>query len=81
MNNPSGKSKPSLLDALLRLFNRRSPTPLPYIPPARPVIPPDNTEEPVRIVTTRVLLVIYDPVMDPASGVKLSQQMRWQSSR
>ena len=73
MNNPAGNSKSSLLDALLRLFsNPRPPT------PGR-IVPPDNPIEPVRVVTARVLLVIYDPVMNPASGVKLSQLMKWQS--
>ena len=33
----------------------------------------------MRVVTTRVLLIIYDPIMDPASGIKLSQFMKWQS--
>ena len=72
MNNPSGNSKSSLLGALLKLFR------YPKSPSAGRVVPPDNTTEPVRIVTARVLLVIYDPVMDPASGVKLSQLMQWQ---
>jgi len=31
------------------------------------------------MITTRVLLVIYDPVMDPTTGIKLSQLMQWQS--
>lgn len=72
MNNPSGSSRLSLLGALLKLFIKpKSPT------PGR-VVPPDNTTEPVRIMTSRVLLVVYDPVMDPASGVKLSRLMQWQ---
>jgi hypothetical protein len=74
MNNPSGNSKPSLLGTLLKLFSKPKPT----LTPA-PVVPPDNTIEPVRIVTARVLLVVYNPIMDPASGVKLSQFMHWQS--
>ena len=74
MNNPSDNSKPSLLGGLLKLFSN----PKPAAAPGR-VVPPNNTIEPVRIVTSRVLLVIYDPIMDPASGVKLSQLMQWQS--
>jgi hypothetical protein len=78
MDSPSGKSKPSFLEALLNLFrNLKSPLPPPVVPPVGPAVPPDNTIEPVRVVTTRVLLVIYDPVMDPTSGVKLSQLMQW----
>jgi len=73
LNNPSRNSKPSLLGALLRLFwHPKPPTPV-------RVVPPDNIIEPVRIVTTRVLMVIYDPVMDPVSGIRLSQLMQWQS--
>jgi len=72
MNNPSGNSRSSLLGDLLKLFSKPK-----YPTPGR-VVPPDNTIEPVRIVTARVLLVIYDPVMDPVSGVKLSQLMQWQ---
>jgi hypothetical protein len=72
MNNPSGNSRASLLGALLRLFRKPEP------PTPGRVVPPDNTIEPVHIVTARVLLVIYDPIMDPASGVKLSQLMHWQ---
>ena len=40
-------------------------------------IPADNNTEPARIVTARVLLVIYDPIMDPVSGIKLSQKNGW----
>jgi len=42
-----------------------------------PQVLADNLYEPVRIVTARVLLVIYDPVMDSASGARLSQFMDW----
>jgi hypothetical protein len=72
MNNPSGNSRSSFLGALLKAFRK----PKPPIPGR--IIPPDNTTEPLRIVTSRVMLVIYDPVMDPVSGVKLSQFMKWQ---
>ena len=75
MNNPSSNSKPSLLDVLLRLFRKLNLS----APASNIVIPPDNTTEPVHIVTARVLLVIYDPLMDPVSGVKLSQFMHWHS--
>jgi hypothetical protein len=74
MNNPSGNSISSILGALLKLFSK----PKPSTPTPARVIPPENTIEPVHIVTARVLLVIYDPVMDPTSGVKLSQLMQWQ---
>jgi hypothetical protein len=40
-------------------------------------LPADNLLEPVRIVTARVLLVVYDPVMDPATGLTLSRMLKW----
>lgn len=45
------------------------------VPPAA-AKPADNTSEPARIVTARVLLVVYDPIMD-AAGTKLSRKMNW----
>jgi hypothetical protein len=73
MINPSGKPKPSFLSWLLSLF-RKFPPPTPVH-----VGPPDNAIEPARIVTTRVMLVIFDPVMDKSSGITLSRMMQWQS--
>lgn len=73
MRNSSDGSKPTLLGAFFNFLKKtKSPTPI-------RIVPPDNTIEPVRIVTVRVQVVIYDPVMDPATGVKLSQLMKWQS--
>jgi hypothetical protein len=40
------------------------------------LIPADNSNQPARILTSRVLLVIYDPVMD-AAGNSLSRKMGW----
>ena len=73
MNNPTGNSRSPFLEALRNLFSKPKP-PAPDYP-----VPPDSTTEPARSVTARVLLVIYDPVMEPASGVKLSKLMQWQS--
>jgi hypothetical protein len=50
---------------------------VPPPPPPQPVIPLDNTTEPVRVETSRVLLVIYNPIMDAASGKKIIQSMNW----
>ena len=74
MSNPTGRYKLSPMEAVLKMFRRPTPSPT----PAR-IVPPDNLIEPARIVTARVLLVIYNPVMDPVTGVKLSQFMKWQS--
>jgi hypothetical protein len=73
MINPPGKTRASILGALLRWFRKSQP------PTPGRLVPPDNSIEPARIVTARVLLVIYDPIMDLASGVKLSKLMHWQS--
>jgi hypothetical protein len=75
MGNSSGSQKVSFLDFLRSLFGgARTPA---GKPPVQPATPPDNTTQPAVMVTTRVLLVIYDPVVDATSGTKLSQQMKW----
>jgi hypothetical protein len=79
MSNSSGNSGnflSAILDFLLGLLGI-SKAPVTPTPPQPPAVPPDNTTEPVRIVTSHVLLVIYDPVMDPATGTKLSHFMNW----
>jgi hypothetical protein len=62
---------------LKKLFKDLSPS-RPTTTLSRPVIPSDNITEPVRVVPVRVLLVVFDPIMDPASGQKLSSYMKWQ---
>ncbi len=77
MNN-SGKPKGSFWDFLLSLFGIVKPaTQSAPAPAPQPVLPPDNTTEPVRMVSVRVMLVIYDPIMEPASGKTLIQSMHW----
>jgi hypothetical protein len=76
MNTPSGNQKPSFFDWLFGLLGISRSTGGTQSPP-QPVVPPDSTTEPVRIITSRVLLVIYDPIMDAASGMKLSRKMNW----
>lgn len=70
MTEPAGSRKTSFFDLLRRLLGITKDSA--GTPPARP----DNTTEPALIVTSRVLLVIYDPVVD-ASGRKLSRHMKW----
>ncbi len=41
--------------------------------PSQPASP-----EPAVIVSPRVLVIIYDPIVDPTTGKKLTQQMNWQ---
>ena len=38
--------------------------------------PTDNIAEPI-VVSPRVLLIVIDPIVDPASGEKLTQRMKW----
>jgi len=63
----------SLIDFINFLFGKKTP-PAPIATPVQPVA---TTPEPAAIVTRRVLMIIYDPIMDAASGQKLSQKMNW----
>jgi hypothetical protein len=69
----SAKPRASFLTRLINLFFKRKSSQVPPLPQ----VPPDNTVEPVRVVNSRVLLAVYDPVVDPQSGTKLSQFMHW----
>ncbi|MCQ3939387.1 MAG: hypothetical protein DPW18_20440 [Chloroflexi bacterium] len=48
---------------------------LEFFKPAR--FPADNPTEPAQITRSKVLVIVYDPVMDSASGATLSRQMKW----
>lgn len=52
-------------------FSRRKTGPLP--PP--PII--DSADEPPQVTTLRTLVIVYDPVVDPTRGRKLSEYMNW----
>jgi hypothetical protein len=39
--------------------------------------PTDSATEPAQIAHSKVLVIVYDPIMDKATGVTLSQQMKW----
>lgn len=39
--------------------------------------PADSATEPAQITRSKVLAIVYDPIMDPAAGVTLSQKMKW----
>jgi hypothetical protein len=75
MTNNSGNPMNAILDLLKALFGRAKPAAAGTGEPAA-VKPADNATEPARIVTSRVLLVIYDPVVDSA-GTSLSRKMGW----
>ena len=39
--------------------------------------PADSATEPAQITQSKVLLLVYDPVMDKTTGMTLSQQQKW----
>lgn len=62
----------TLLELLNSIFGGKKPS-----QPNQPVTPITNTDEPAAVVSPRVLVITIDPIMDPVSGVKLSEQMKW----
>ena len=45
--------------------------------PAQPKYPADSATEPAQITQSKVLALVYDPVMDKTTGTILSQQQKW----
>ena len=45
--------------------------------PAQSKFPSDSTTEPAQITQSKVLLIVFDPVMDKTTGTTLSQQLKW----
>ena len=43
----------------------------------RAVVPPDSLDEPPQVTVLKTLVIVYDPVVDPRTGRKLSQFMNW----
>lgn len=52
-------------------FRRKTP------PPSQPTLVPDSPDEPPQVTILKTLVIVYDPVVDKASGKKLSEYMRW----
>ncbi len=64
----------ALFDLLSRLFGSR-PAPT---PPSSPVPPPESTTTPpLAPLHPRVLMIIYDPVVEPATSRRLVEVMGW----
>ncbi|MEW5891414.1 MAG: hypothetical protein AB1768_20825, partial [Pseudomonadota bacterium] len=61
-----------LLSCLSRLFKKRTPA-----PPPPPLVEPDDPAVPPLTTTLKTLVIVYDPVVDKATGKKLSEVMRW----
>lgn len=64
----------SFINFILSLFGIKKTPPQPQTQPAQPT---STTPEPAAIVTRKVLMVVYDPVVEPSTGAKLSQKMNW----
>jgi hypothetical protein len=74
----------SLIDSIIKFFSslfgaKPKPPATPPAPPAtpRPTVPPDSATEPAQIVTSKVLVIVYDPVVDSATGKRLSEHLHW----
>ncbi|MDX9993075.1 MAG: hypothetical protein RBS68_13635 [Anaerolineales bacterium] len=65
----------NFMDFLLSLFSEKKPA-QPAPTPLQPVNP--NLPQPAAIIIRKVLMVVYDPLVEPATGKKLSQVMKWQ---
>jgi hypothetical protein len=63
----------SLLDLIASIVGRRKPPPA----PVKPTPPPDSLSEPAQISLSRVLVLVYNPVIDGATGRKLSESQGW----
>ncbi len=66
----------SFSDFLKSLFGSK-PQAAPAAVSSQPAPLPDNTNEPPQICTPKVLLIIYNPTMDPATGKKMVDYMNW----
>ena len=66
-----------LLDFIASLFGRKKPAPPPSPQPPVPSEPVDDPNEPAQVTVGKVLVIVYDPVMDTSTGKKLSEQMGW----
>jgi hypothetical protein len=75
MSNSQGGLLGSLLDLLASLFGRKKPAPPPQ--PPVPVEPPDDPNEPAQVTVGKVLVIVYDPVVEASTGKKLSEKMGW----
>ncbi len=63
----------SLLDLINSIFGSKPKPPV----PGKPNTIPDSPDEPAQITNPKVLLLIYNPTVDAASGKKLCEFMSW----
>ncbi len=45
--------------------------------PSTPVIAPDSPDEAPQLTVLKTLVIVYDPVVEPHTGKKLSEYMHW----
>jgi len=67
----------SVIDFILSLFGRKKPSKPVNPQPVAPTRNDNPTPQPAAIVVRKVLMVVYDPVVESATGMKLSQAMNW----
>ena len=72
MSNSRKSFWQTLLDLIASLFGGEK---IPTTTQAN--IPPDSPDEPVEVTISKVLVILYDPVMDESTGQKLSAQQGW----
>jgi hypothetical protein len=67
----------SLLDLILSFLGVKKPKPVSQPVEIKPVVENNNNPQPAVIISRKVLMVVYDPIVEPASGARLSQKMNW----
>lgn len=68
------KKRSPLLDFLLSLLFRWRQKPS---PPTQPTPTPVDSASPPLTTILRTLLIVYDPIVDPQNGKRLSEYMHW----
>lgn len=72
----------NVLDSIMRFLASifgSSNTPAKPQPQTAPTLNSANANDPV-VVAPRVLLIVIDPIVDPTTGEKLTQRMKWYNS-
>ena len=72
MSNTSISFWEMIQNLIAALFGRKKST-----TPQQPQFPADDPEEPAQVTVSKVLVIVYDPVMDQATGQKLSEHQGW----
>ena len=75
MSNSNKSFFQSLWDFIVSLFGGKKPTPPPQ--PEVPSEPVDDPNEPAQVTVSKVLVIVYDPVVESSTGVKLSEHLDW----